>query len=520
VSGLHVGASVKFTTATQTTGNATNASVVAYDPPFIGSAPTNVEDKLAQTVSLADFGGNVQTALASAIANNSVIQIYAPLTVRVPTDAPTLQDAFDHLIPVTLQPGQLINVLIEAGHQLTTGLYLEYGDYSHFSISSTDATVTLAPGFVVPSPGDVFYFEECHAPSFLILVDCGGVGGRAVSYIGSQGFIGSGKGATNAETDGLYLNGGSTVTATGSTWTNCGRHGAWVTRVSLLNAENSIFSDNTSFGITVRRASRANIQGSEVNDNGSSGVVAARSYINFQGRPGADLDAEAKRNGLHGIVAERGSTVVATSVDASDNVQDNFVALTGSILEATDSIATGAGRNALTADNGCVDLSRANLSGAANNSISASGGACAVDATSCDLKNAGATCVNVTRGARVNVRLADGSNAGANGININTGGYVSGESAVFNDCGSSGIFCDNATASVKGAQFRRASVNGVRAISGSVSAQNVDARKIDGTDSTTDFVITSGGIIHAHGGVGGNSTTPNTLTSAGILFRT
>ena len=56
VSGLHVGASVKFTTATQVTGNATDASVVSYTPPFINSVTTTVEDKLAQTVSVKDFG--------------------------------------------------------------------------------------------------------------------------------------------------------------------------------------------------------------------------------------------------------------------------------------------------------------------------------------------------------------------------------------------------------------------------------------------------------------------------------
>lgn len=56
VSGLHVGASVKFTTATQVTGNATDASVVSYTPPFTGGVTTNVEDKLAQYVSVKDFG--------------------------------------------------------------------------------------------------------------------------------------------------------------------------------------------------------------------------------------------------------------------------------------------------------------------------------------------------------------------------------------------------------------------------------------------------------------------------------
>ena len=56
INGLHVGALVKFTTSAQTTGNATNASVVAYTPPFTNSVSTNVEAKLAQTVSVMDFG--------------------------------------------------------------------------------------------------------------------------------------------------------------------------------------------------------------------------------------------------------------------------------------------------------------------------------------------------------------------------------------------------------------------------------------------------------------------------------
>jgi len=55
-SGLHVGAEVKFTTAVQTTTGSVDASIVTYDPPFAGSVPTNVEDKLAQYVSVKDFG--------------------------------------------------------------------------------------------------------------------------------------------------------------------------------------------------------------------------------------------------------------------------------------------------------------------------------------------------------------------------------------------------------------------------------------------------------------------------------
>lgn len=54
--GLHVGALVKFTTAQTISGGATDSSLVVYDPPFANSVATTVEDKLAQTVSIKDFG--------------------------------------------------------------------------------------------------------------------------------------------------------------------------------------------------------------------------------------------------------------------------------------------------------------------------------------------------------------------------------------------------------------------------------------------------------------------------------
>ena len=55
-SGLHVGAEVKFTTTQQQGAGAVDSSQVSYDPPFVGSVATNVEAKLAQTVSVEDFG--------------------------------------------------------------------------------------------------------------------------------------------------------------------------------------------------------------------------------------------------------------------------------------------------------------------------------------------------------------------------------------------------------------------------------------------------------------------------------
>jgi hypothetical protein len=56
VSGLHVGAEVKFTTSQINASSYGDAFQISYTPPFTGSVPTNVGDKLAQTVSVKDFG--------------------------------------------------------------------------------------------------------------------------------------------------------------------------------------------------------------------------------------------------------------------------------------------------------------------------------------------------------------------------------------------------------------------------------------------------------------------------------
>ena len=57
VNGLHVGAEVKFTTSQlNSSGLQANAFQVSYTPPFTNSAGTNVGNKLAQSVSVKDFG--------------------------------------------------------------------------------------------------------------------------------------------------------------------------------------------------------------------------------------------------------------------------------------------------------------------------------------------------------------------------------------------------------------------------------------------------------------------------------
>jgi len=83
VTGLHVGASVKFTTATINSAAATSADQVSYTPAGTGAVITNVQAKLRQTVSVKDFGAvgdgivNDRTAIQAAF-NSGAKQVYFP----------------------------------------------------------------------------------------------------------------------------------------------------------------------------------------------------------------------------------------------------------------------------------------------------------------------------------------------------------------------------------------------------------------------------------------------------------
>jgi hypothetical protein len=83
VSGLHVGAQVKFTSSQQQGAGAVNASQVTYNPAGTGAVATNVQAKLRQTVSVKDFGATGDgttddTTAVQAAFNSGAGAVYVP----------------------------------------------------------------------------------------------------------------------------------------------------------------------------------------------------------------------------------------------------------------------------------------------------------------------------------------------------------------------------------------------------------------------------------------------------------
>lgn len=98
LAGLHVGALVKFTTSQIQNANALDASQVTYTAPYAGAVVSNVEEKLAETVSIDDFGASPsasgatnRAAIVAAFAASTSVYV-PPGTYAVSGDTITIPD--------------------------------------------------------------------------------------------------------------------------------------------------------------------------------------------------------------------------------------------------------------------------------------------------------------------------------------------------------------------------------------------------------------------------------------------
>jgi len=160
VTGLHVGASVKFTTSAINASSYGTAFDISYTPPFTASVATNVGDKLAQTVSVTDFG-----AVGDGVTN----------------DTAAIQAAFDYC-----KNNGTLELIVPAGTYLITSQITKTTSNWMFSITGEGYR------------SSIFLFPSLSTAGFYIQGASGSIVGSVISGIQFKG----GASSTGVEVDG------------------------------------------------------------------------------------------------------------------------------------------------------------------------------------------------------------------------------------------------------------------------------------------------------------------------------
>jgi hypothetical protein len=144
---LHVGALVKFTTTQSLSSGVTDASLVTYDPPFTGSVPTNVENKLAETVSVMDFGAvgdgvaDDTAAIQLALDAGENGAVYFPTGTYLVSSALTV-NASTHVY------GSGFDAIVKT-NSATANIFNVSGQYVFISDIAFNSSVTRTDGYYV-----------------------------------------------------------------------------------------------------------------------------------------------------------------------------------------------------------------------------------------------------------------------------------------------------------------------------------------------------------------------------------
>jgi hypothetical protein len=384
-------------------------------------------------------------------------RLYDGVQVKVPSDYPTLQDAINDLSSrYSPKQGELIEILIESGHELTHGLLVSNGDFRHFIISSEDAEVPLAEGFVgvtaeSTQPNSCIVGSNASMPTLNCLINANdrcNAGYYAAEN--SLGYVNADCGVIYAGTLGLYAS-GSIVFAPRSNF-SYGNNGNRITAASkahleganLSNARGLLISPADTYCLDVSRGSvvYAMTQSGRTADCSNSagrGLSVRRSWVAASG-------VDCSNAALDGIRAELGSHIVVTSGVSTGCGGDGVACYTGSTIAAQDVVAnncTGRGFFAnsganIDADNTIADNCLVGYKADKGSSINASDGSC--DGSSSGVQAFNGSTVNFQSGSAIgctnngveaifkgdiNLGQATITGSGGNDIRISRGSMIS-----------------------------------------------------------------------------------------------
>lgn len=400
-----------------------------------------VAEALDSRVNKGEIGGeevetSTGTQTVAGALDQRVIYEEAGLTVLIPGDYPTLQEAIDDLSNIKVGQGEIIDLVIEAGHEPASGVSVSNGDYGHFRISSEDAEVSVSGDFSIKG-------DNARMPILNCLIDLENSTSfdSYLSSNGSVGFIESEAGMFNGER-GIHATNGSSVVADGCIFTGFQQAGCHASRSSVVQCSDANFSDCSKGGgpfgaVYASRNSLIHGQYVDVTNSGSSALRAQRlGRIAF---PECDVSGA------------QGAAIIAT---LSGEVYGTSKAITANDLQAEAIV--------------CQEGSKVNVSGVFNCSNSFSGVAIecrgghisapeevtgysglvincleggVVNARNIKITS-GSTAIRSEQGGRVNARGCDISGMTSNGVFADRGGFIEVCDGNITGSGSNDIACD------------------------------------------------------------------------------
>lgn len=201
-------------------------------------------------------------------------------TAYIPSDYGTLQFAFDDLSKVQVNQGVSLTIHMESGYEVPSGTNLVSGDYSHFTVTATDAVVNVSTSF--PSTDNLFLVGNADGPRISAFFD--------MLDLGTHGFvvtrrstleIDAGAGVQNAGRTGILVLTGSSLSATGAISRYCNGRNLECTAASVASIQDADLRGGNKSGLYIganyaRRGSLVNAQGSDFSDTNNDCVSANR----------------------------------------------------------------------------------------------------------------------------------------------------------------------------------------------------------------------------------------------------
>lgn len=264
-----------------------------------GSYFVEVDDEPAHSGKTFDLNGRWFEATADP-ASIAAWTADATLTVRIPTDFPSLQAAIDataHISP----GGRKIVLMIESGHDLTGGVATVNANHGHYWIESEDAVVYLDDAFAGASDvgmssnskaNNLFLVYNGTGPTLNCLIDMGHRGDTG--YLGvwsATALIRPGCGVRNAGYNGLEWRAGF-VTAYLSVWDGANQSGIRAAHTGDIAAQSATADDccqavdvagPSTGAVDISRGGRIFFRNGSAQNSGAAGFNARRgSWFNAE----------------------------------------------------------------------------------------------------------------------------------------------------------------------------------------------------------------------------------------------